>query len=182
MNVGKRHDATGRSTGRQRHFGPSKKWKFEEGFVGLTKSLLESPAYRALNLPALKILTALQIEHLTHGGMENGRLLAPYRQLQANWRISPKNIKVAISLLEALGIIRCTSNGQRLGGRPNAATYALTWLPTADGELPTMDFERVSKAQAQAITEARRTARKPTESANDDEPKNTTQHTQGKAA
>lgn len=176
MTIGRRHDATGRSTGRQKHYGPSKKWKFEEGFIGLTQSLLESPSFRSLNLPALKILTALQLEHLQHGGMANGELLAPHRQLQSVWNISPKNIKPALELLVALGLIRCTSGGQRLGGRPNAATYALTWLPTSDGSMPTMEYQRISEAEAAEITEERRAVREKARI------KNRPQPTQGKAA
>lgn len=148
--TGRRHDATGRSTGKVVNYGGrAKRWKFEEGFVGEPMSLLESPAYRALNFPALKILGFLKLEHVRHGGQENGRLLAPYRQLEA-LSISARHVKPALAMLEALGIIRVTSDGSRLGGRPNAATYALTWLPTCDGELPTEDYRRVTEAEAKA--------------------------------
>lgn len=148
--TGKRHDAKGRSTGEVRHFGGrAKSWKFEEAFVGEPMSLLESPAYRALNFPALKILGFLKLEHVRHGGAENGRLLAPYRQLEA-LSISARHVKPALAMLEALGIIRVTSDGSRMGGRPNAAKYALTWLPTCDGALPTADYRRVTEAEAKA--------------------------------
>lgn len=143
--TGHRHDATGRSTGEIRHTGRAKRWKFEEGFIGEPQSLLESPGYRALNFPAFKILTFLKLEHVRHGGAENGRLMAPHRQLTAQG-ISPRKIKPALEMLEAFGIIRCTSDGERLGGRPNAATYALQWLPTCDGELPTEAYKRVTAA------------------------------------
>lgn len=143
--LGKRHDATGRSTGEIVHYaGRAKRWKFEEAFVGEPISLLESPGYQALNFPAFKILAFLKLEHVRHGGAENGRLLAPHRQLQA-LGISPRHIKPALAMLEAFGVIRCTTDGMRLGGRPNAATYALTWLPTSDGQLPTEDYRKVTK-------------------------------------
>lgn len=143
--LGKRHDATGRSTGEIVHYaGRAKRWKFEEAFVGEPMSLLESPGYQALNFPAFKILAFLKLEHVRHGGAENGRLLAPHRQLQA-LGISPRHIKPALAMLEAFGVIRCTTDGTRLGGRPNAATYALTWLPTSDGQLPTEDYRKVTK-------------------------------------
>ncbi|MBA3050039.1 MAG: hypothetical protein KKE42_08945 [Alphaproteobacteria bacterium] len=148
--TGKRHNAKGRSTGEVRHFGGrAKSWKFAEGFVGEPMSLLESPAYRALNFPALKILGFLKLEHVRHGGAENGRLMAPYRQLEAQG-ISPRKIKPALAMLEAFGIIRCTSDGERLGGRPNAAKYALAWLPTCDGSLPTDGYKRVTEAAVKA--------------------------------
>lgn len=143
--IGKRHDATGRSTGEIIHYGGrAKRWKFEEAFVGEPMSLLESPGYQALNFPAFKILAFLKLEHVRHGGAENGRLLAPHRQLQA-LGIGPRHIKPALAMLEAFGIIRVTTDGERLGGRPNAARYALTWLPTCDGQLPTEAYRKVTR-------------------------------------
>lgn len=148
--TGKRHDATGRSTGAVRYFGgTAKKWKFDEAFVREPMSLLESPAYRALNFPALKILGFLKLEHLRHGGAENGLLQAPYRQLEL-LGISARNVHPALRMLEELGFIRLTSDGFRLGGRPSAARYALTWLPTCDGRPPTEDYKRISVADIKA--------------------------------
>lgn len=148
--LGKRHDATGRSTGEIVHYGGrAKRWKFEEAFVGEPMSLLESPGYQALNFPAFKILAFLKLEHVRHGGAENGRLMAPHRQLQA-LGISPRHIKPALAMLEAFGVIRCTTDGARLGGRPNAAKYALTWLPTCDGQLPTEDYKTVTRVHVSA--------------------------------
>lgn len=144
--TGKRHDATGRSTGTVRHFGgTAKRWTYGEAFVGEPMSLLESPAYRALNFPALKILGFLKLEHVRHGGAENGRLVAPYRQLE-RLGITARGVGPALRMLEAFGLVRVTSDGSRLGGRPNAATYALTWLPTCDGSAPTADYKRVTEA------------------------------------
>ncbi|KAK3673072.1 hypothetical protein LTR37_021571 [Vermiconidia calcicola] len=148
--TGKRHDATGRSTGTVRHFGgTAKKWKFDEAFVCEPMSLLQSPGYRALNFPALRILAFLKLEHLRHGGAENGLLQAPYRQLEL-LGISSRNVHPALRMLEVMGFIRLTSDGTRLGGRPNAATYALTWLPTCDGRPPTEDYKRISGAHIKA--------------------------------
>lgn len=153
--TGKRHDVTGRSTRRVLSFGKAKRWAFSEAFVGEPQSLLESPGYRHLNLPAFRILTFLKIEHVQHGGAENGRLLAPHLQLRA-LGISGRKIKPALAMLEAFGFIRRTSDGSRMGGRPNAATYALTWLPTCDGSLPTEDFKAITRLDAQAIMAALR--------------------------
>lgn len=147
--IGKRHDVKGRSTGRVLHYGQAKKWQMEPGFIREPMSLLESPGYKALNFPAFKILGFLKLEECRHGGTANGRLMAPHRQLQA-LSISPRHIKPALAMLETFGIIRCTSDGSRLGGRPNAATYALTWLPTCDGQLPTEGYKRVTEADIRA--------------------------------
>lgn len=142
-------DATGRSAGLLRA-GKAKRWNFEGQFLGHPIALRESPVWPALNWPARKILDFIEREHLHHGGAENGRLLAPHAQLRARG-ISGRKIKPGLDLLEALGVIRCTSDGYRLGGRPKAATYALTWYPTVDGALPTEDFRKLSAADVAVI-------------------------------
>jgi hypothetical protein len=47
-------------------------------FVAYTREMIESPAYRALSLQGRKILRRLEIEHMAHGGAENGRLPSRY--------------------------------------------------------------------------------------------------------
>src|SRR5690606_28361768 len=78
-----------------------------------------------------------------------GLLQAPYRQLEL-LGISARNVHPALRMLEELGFIRLTSDGFRLGGRPSAARYALTWLPTCDGSPPTEDYKRISVAHIKA--------------------------------
>lgn len=127
-------------------------WKFREHFVGHPRSLRESPGFQALSTPARHALDFLELEHLRHGGQENGRLLAPYLQLET-WGISSRDIRPALSMLEAFGVVRCTQRGERLGGRSRASLYALTFYPTHDGSLPTEDYRRVSAADVRAFFE-----------------------------
>lgn len=121
--------------------------------------LLQSPAYQALNMAAIRILTFLQIENLTHGGVENGRLLAPHRQLVASG-VGKSHVKPALDMLEAFGIIARTSDGERLGGRPNAARYGLCWLPFHDEAEPRDGFRQIGPNQVKAYLLAVRKARK----------------------
>lgn len=145
----RRSDPTGRS-GEIVRLGRVKRWKMEPPFFQEPRALLESPGYRRLSLPAFKVLAFLKIEHIAHAGTENGLLKAPHEQLRKHWRISPRKICEAFDMLEAFGLIRRTGNRYRHGGREGAMTYALTWLPTADGELPTEEYRAVSRADVDA--------------------------------
>jgi len=138
----RKHDATGRSAGGYLPVGRAGKWKFIEGFVGFPQSLLESPGFMRLSPPAWRVLCFLLREHLRAGGRENGYLLAPYAQVE-QVGVSSRDVSSALRELQAFGIIRKTKEGERLGGRRGASHYALTWLPTADGQWPTEDFRKV---------------------------------------
>lgn len=144
--ISRKADPTGRSSGKLVHFGGrAKRWKLEGQFIAHTLDMRESPGFRALTMPARRVLDFLELEHLRHGGAENGNLLAPYAQL-VTWGVTKRDISPAIETLVRFGFIRRTEHGERLGGRPNATRYALTWLPTADGQLPTEDFRKVTRA------------------------------------
>lgn len=159
MAHGYRADATGRSTGRIVQFGQQKHWKMEGAFVRLPLHLLQSPAYQGLNMAAMRVLTFLQIENLTHGGVENGRLHAPHRQLIATG-IGKAHVKPALDMLEAFGLIARTSDGKRLGGRPNAARYGLCWLPFHDEPEPRDGFRSIGAIQVKEyLLQARRVRR-----------------------
>jgi hypothetical protein len=151
-------NATGRS-GAVLKRGRKKAHKVDGPWQKEPLSLIDSNAYRALNFPALKILNALKVDHLRHGGSQNGRLLAPHAQLR-RLGISARHVRPAIDLLIAVGIVRRTSEGSRQGGREGSATYALTWLPTFDGEPPTNDFLGVSGPDAAVVKAEQQEARR----------------------
>lgn len=104
-------------------------------WIWLTGELIASDAWASLSINARRVVDFLINEHLSHGGKENGALLAPYRQLQA-FGIGARHVGPAINEAERAGIIlRRTA----VGRAPN--TYALTWLPLADGT-PALDTWR----------------------------------------
>jgi hypothetical protein len=110
-------------------------------------------------MPARRFLDFLELEHMHHGGAENGRLLAPYSQLEA-FGISSRDISPAIEMVLAFGFVARTVHGERNGGRANASRYRLTWLPTAEGDLPTEDYKRVTEADVRAFLDERRHLRR----------------------
>jgi hypothetical protein len=110
------------------------KRKQTEQFAKLSRALLTSDAWRALGINARRLIDFLLIEHMRHGGKENGRLLAPRRQLEA-FGIGEHFVSRAIEEAERLGLVDC----YRGVGR-RASVYSLTWLKQWDGTSPSNRF------------------------------------------
>jgi hypothetical protein len=132
--------------------------KIEGQFAPSPRDLVESPAWcEALLHPyIMSLLNSLIREHLHHGGKENGNLVAPYSQLQSygdgGGRIRTPEIRPTIDRTLRLGLIRVTPGGHRRG----PSRYALTWLPTYDGEKPSRDYLAVAPETIRAIAEGRK--------------------------
>src|SRR5262245_44784376 len=90
-----------------------------EPWVWLTRELLRSEAWSSLSINARRFIDFLLIEHLDHGGKENGKLLAPRRQLE-NAGIGARYVSPAIEEAVLLGFV----DVKRGTGR-RASTYAL---------------------------------------------------------
>jgi hypothetical protein len=102
-----------------------------EAFAKLPRDLLESLAWRSLSIHSRRFVDFLLIEHMRHGGKDNGRLVAPRRQLIA-FGIHAHFVSAAIDEAERVGLIDCKRG---IGRGPNV--YGLTWLPRGPGEPPT---------------------------------------------
>lgn len=116
-----------------------------EPFAKLPRDLLESIAWRSLSIHARRLIDFLLIEHMSHGGRDNGRLLAPRQQLIA-FGIHPAFISEAIDKTEHVGLIDCKRG---TGRSPNV--YGLTWLPRGPGEPPTHRWRHCETAAAELI-------------------------------
>jgi hypothetical protein len=101
-----------------------------EPFVKLPRGLIQSDAWRAAGINTRRFLDFLFLEHMAHGGKENGRLKAPYRQLE-QFNINARFVSEAIAEAEKLGLVDCHRGGMRV-----ATTYTLNWLPLSDGTEP----------------------------------------------
>jgi len=98
-----------------------------EPWVWHTRELLASDAWRSLSINARRFVDFLLIEHMGHGGKNNGKLKAPYKQLQA-FGIGAHQATAAICEAEDLGVVDCHRGGMRV-----ATLYAIGWLPQHDG-------------------------------------------------
>jgi hypothetical protein len=119
-----------------------------EPWVWLTLEFLRSPALRSCSIYARRLLDFVQAEHCLHGGQENGQLMATYTQLK-EYGISKKSIRPTIHELGQFGFLEVPFRGYR--DRPS--TYRLCHLPTPNTR-PTNEWQKVSVAEAEAISEA----------------------------
>jgi hypothetical protein len=98
-----------------------------EPFVMLPRSLIQSDAWRSAGINTRRFMDFLLLEHMAHGGKENGKLKATDRQLQ-NFGIGTHYVTAAIKEAEKLGLVDCHRGGMRV-----ATTYTVTWLRLHDG-------------------------------------------------
>ena len=75
LNGGRKHDATGRSSGAHKR---KKFSRINGAWVPYRVEMLQSPAWRILSLSARKLLNRLEIELAGHAGHDNGRLPCTY--------------------------------------------------------------------------------------------------------
>lgn len=90
-----------------------------ESFGWLTLSMMKSAAYRVLSPAARKVLDRIHIEHLEHGGRENGRLKVTHRDLKKAG-VQQRRIPGAIAEVEALGWAKRTYRGRPISGKITA--------------------------------------------------------------
>jgi hypothetical protein len=100
------------------------------GFVGHTRALLESEAWRGRSIHLVRVLDRLELEHLAHAGKENGYLQVTYDDF-VKYGISRRLIRPAIEEGIIRGLILITHQGGYSGdGRQDASMYQLTYLPS----------------------------------------------------
>ena len=130
-------------------------------FVSITRELRESPAWCALSDQGRRLLDRIELEHLRHGGRENGNLVCTYDDFeQAGLR--RKSVANAIRECEALGFLVTTRHGYRSAKTlrpPNA--YRLTYLNGCGvSPAPTDDWKRVATPEeATALSAKARSAK-----------------------
>jgi hypothetical protein len=118
----------------------------------LTAEMLDSPAWRALAGNAMKVVMRIALEHLKHGGVENGKLPVTYQDF-VKCGVRRNSVRQAILIAIYLGWIDKTSTGEVPwhGDIRKPSTFALTWLPRHDGVPPSNRWKRFeSDAEAKA--------------------------------
>jgi hypothetical protein len=83
-----------------------------------------------MSINVKRLVDFLMVEHVDHGGKENGRLLAPWNQL-VECGIGRRLIAETVSEASRRGLLDV-----RHGAGRAANTYTLTFLKTFDGEPP----------------------------------------------
>ncbi len=111
--------------------------------------MLESPAFMALSMPGLRCIMRLVIEHLAHGGAENGNLKVTHAQF-VEYGVGHNSVKPALIEAEALGFVELTYQGGRsYGDTRMPSRYRLTF-PNSRNMPQTHEWYAI-----QTLTEAR---------------------------
>jgi hypothetical protein len=139
-------DAIRRSTGKSpRRIKEIKRPPKGEPWVWHTGELLVSPAWRSRSITCVRLLNFLEIEHMNHGGNENGALMATYDQL-SKFGLSRCLISEAIDEAEFLGLLR-SERGGRWADTNQPSTYRLTYRHDRDLNPPTNEWKKRSQDQ-----------------------------------
>jgi hypothetical protein len=142
----RKHDATGRSTGKRKTNGAM---KIEGQFVPRPSDMLASPAYRVLSLSAHRVLSRIEVEHCAHGGFDNGSLPVTFQNFE-DYGIDRHAIAPAIRECVALGFLKITERGRPGNGEFRKANrFRIAYLPLR-GVRATHDWRQI-KDDAQAV-------------------------------
>lgn len=114
-------------------------------WVWVTRELMLSTAWKSMAVNTRKLVDFLLVEHMSKGGKENGRLLAPRQQLEG-FGIGARHISPAIEEAVALGLVDV-----RRGTGRRASVYSLTWLPLHDGSMPTDRWQSVAASEGKSL-------------------------------
>jgi hypothetical protein len=111
-------------------------------WVPRSRTMMESPAYQVLSRAAHQVLSRIEIEHMNHGGYENGKLPVTYEQF-VEYRLHRRSIAPALRELEAVGLVEVTERGKSGNGewhRPNL--FRLTYLNVGRAD-PTDEWRHI---------------------------------------
>jgi hypothetical protein len=148
---GRRVNQKGRSTGQ---FKVRRGLKIGSQFVPHTIDMLQSPAWRVLSQSARRVLDRIEIEHMAHGGSENGRLPVTFDDFE-RYGVHRHSIAPAIRECEALGFAEITQRG--IAGNAEFRSphhYRLTYMPAMAREPATHEW-RKTETTREAETLAR---------------------------
>lgn len=115
-------------------------------WVWSTHEMLESGAMRTLSINGRRILDRIKLEHMAHGGLENGRLKVTWLDFE-KYGVSPRLIGKSILEAVAVGLLAIEQPGRRVHGKDMGASaqYRLTYLPVSDAGSfcpPTNEWKR----------------------------------------
>ena len=101
----------------------------DQPFVWHQAELLRSPPWRRRSINCVRLIEFLLVEQMAHAGLENGKLLAPFDQLEA-WGIGRRLIVDAVDEAEALGLVEVHRGGRKGLVANHLSAYRLTFYAT----------------------------------------------------
>jgi hypothetical protein len=123
-------------------------------FVLHSLEMRESAAWHALSDKARRILDRLEVEHMMHGGGENGNLICTYDDFRAVG-IRRQSIPHAIRECVALGFLEVTLHGGlTITDIKRPSRYRLTYvMGRSKSPDPTHEWKRIKPAAKKAKAE-----------------------------
>jgi len=137
--------------------------KIDGPYVPHIRQLIEAPAWRTLSLSARRVLDRIELEHLRHGGKENGQLAVTFEQFVA-FGIHRHAIAPAIREARALGFLKITSPGAAGNAEFRAPNrFKLTYLPSMGTNPATHEWRSITTIDHAEMTarEARKSPQQP---------------------
>jgi hypothetical protein len=118
-----------------------------ENFIVHPRSLRESAAWHALPDNGRRILDRLELEHMRHGGAENGHLPCTYSDF-VKAGVRRASVSLAIRQAVALGFLEVTQRGGRSISRVRPPSkYRLTYINGRGRSQPaTNEWKRIADA------------------------------------
>lgn len=104
--------------------------KLKGPFIAHSGDMIKSPAWRALSREALHVLGRIEVEHLSHGGKENGILVVTYSDFEGYGVGHYRSIAQGIREAEALGFLQIKRGRAGNGEFKSSNKYRLSYLTT----------------------------------------------------
>lgn len=122
-----------------------------QAFIAHTVEMRRSIAWRFLPDNARRLIDRIELEHMEHGGSENGRLVITYDDFERAG-LRRKSVPLAIRQAVALGFLEVTMQGGRAAGKARApSTYRLTYIVgTKRSAQRTDDWKRIKAPEEAA--------------------------------
>jgi hypothetical protein len=135
--------------------GANRKQRWLGAFVPHRLEMLISPAWQQAPRPLRRLIERLEIEHLRHGGFNNGELYVSYNQFVA-FGLSKKSIRPTLDLGQALGLIEVIQDvdvipGDRKSDLRPENKYRLTYVPAKGKQSPTDEWKAISADRAERL-------------------------------
>ena len=111
----------------------------DEPWIWMTHPLMESPAWRSLSPNGRKVMDRVLIEHMSHGGSENGNLIVTHSDF-AGYGVTRRLITQAINEVEFLGLA-IPKRGGRWHGTNHATKFRITWMCDRTGAPATNEWK-----------------------------------------
>ena len=120
-------------------------WLKNKQWIPHRREMLESPAWQMLPLNARKILDAIELELIHHGGKDNGQLTVTYPGFAKYCTVKNRTaIAQAIREAEALGFLIITRGSGGVGKARLPNHYLLTYMPVQKNAAPDDNWTEIA--------------------------------------